>query len=70
MLSWAFDAYVGSDEFRRRIRRYYMAMLHAAAGRAGQAVADLRALESEIPPTQAPLRNAVQDALKRLQARK
>ncbi len=70
MLSWAFDAYVGTDEFRRRIRRYYVAMLHAGAGRTDQAVADLRALASDIPPTQAPLRNAVQDALKRLQSRK
>jgi hypothetical protein len=67
-LTWAFDAYIGSDGSRGRMRRYYVALLKAAAGRPEEAVADFRLLEAEIPPTQRPLRDAVQAAMQRLQA--
>jgi hypothetical protein len=69
-LSWAFDAYVASDESRQLILRYYVALLHAAAGRQDQAIADLRALEKALTKSPGSLRDAVQDALRRLQPRR
>jgi hypothetical protein len=67
-LRWAFSDYAAQDEFRRRTIRYYEALLHARAGRVGQAVADLRALDKELAQAPGSLQDAVQAALERLQS--
>jgi hypothetical protein len=68
-LAWAFDEYAGKDESRRQTIRYYVALLHAKAGRMDQAVNDLAALEKELAASQVTgsLRQGVEAALKRLQ---
>jgi hypothetical protein len=43
-----------------------VALLHAAAGRLEQATSGLRALEVEVAKSPGSLRDAVQDALRRL----
>ena len=67
-LGWAFDAYAARDESRRLTIRYYTALLQARAGRMNQAVNDLRMLEQELAKSPGSLREAVQTALKRIQA--
>jgi hypothetical protein len=67
-LGWAFDEYAARDESRRRTIRYYVALLHASAGRVGRAVADLGTLEKELSQSPGSLRDAVRAALKRLQS--
>jgi hypothetical protein len=67
-LGWAFEEYAAKDESRRRTIRYYVAMLHAGAGRVDQAVADLRTLEKELGRNSGSLSDAVQAALRRLQS--
>src|SRR6185312_8283008 len=47
-LRWAFEEYAANDEFRRRLIRYYVALLHASAGRVDQAADDLRTLDKEL----------------------
>jgi hypothetical protein len=66
-LGWAFKEYAAHDESRRRTLRYYVALLHARAGRTGEADAELRALDKEMTRESGQLRDAVQAALKRLQ---
>lgn len=65
-LDWAFDEYAGQEESRRRLLRYYTALLHARAGRMTQAADELRKLERETIEAPGSLRDAVQAALKRL----
>ena len=65
-LDWAFDDYAAQDEGRRRLLRYYAALLHARAGRVSQAVDELRKLDRETAKAPGSLRDAVQAALKRL----
>jgi hypothetical protein len=67
-LAWAFDEYAAKDESRRLAIRYYTALLHARAGRVNQAVNELRMLDQELAPNPGSLRDAVQLAIKRLQA--
>jgi hypothetical protein len=67
-LEWAFDEYAAKDDSRRMTIRYYVALLNASAGRMPQAVADLRAMNKELAASPGSLREAVQAALKRLQA--
>jgi hypothetical protein len=67
-LGWALDDYAARDEFRQRTIRYYVALLHAKAGRAEQAVGELRTLDMELGPrASGSLRDAVRSALARLQ---
>jgi TIR domain len=68
MLRWAFDEYAAKDDSRRKTIRYYVALLDASAGRAGQAIGDLRALNKELAESPGSLRDAVQAALKQLQS--
>jgi hypothetical protein len=65
-LGWAFDEYAANDESRRRNIRYYVALLHASAGRLDQAVGELRTLDVEMAKDSGTLRDAVQAALRRL----
>jgi hypothetical protein len=67
-LGWAFEEYAAKDESRRRTIRYYVALLHARAGRVDEAVADLRRLERELGQSPGSQRDAVQAALRRLQS--
>ena len=67
-LGWAFDEYAAKDESRRLTIRYYTALLHASAGRMDQAANDLRMLDQELAKNPGSLREAVQTAIKRLQA--
>jgi hypothetical protein len=68
-LAWAFDEFAANDESRRRTIRYYAALLHASAGRADQAIEELRKLDQEMAKDSGNvLRDAVQAALKQLQA--
>ena len=66
-LGWAFDEFAARDEARRRTIRYYVALLHARAGRADMAVTKLRTLENELGRDPGSLRDAVQAALRRMQ---
>jgi hypothetical protein len=68
MLRWAFDEYAAKDDSRRKTIRYYVALLDARAGRASQAIGDLRALNKELADSPGSLRDAVQAALKQLQS--
>ena len=65
-LRWAFEDYAANDESRRRTIRYYVALLHARAGRLDQAVAGLRTLDVEMAKESGTLRDAVQAALRGL----
>jgi hypothetical protein len=65
-LGWAFEDYAANDESRRRTIRYYVALLHARAGRLDQAVGELRSLDAEMAKDTGTLRDAVQVALRRL----
>ena len=65
-LDWAFEEYAANDESRRLTIRYYVALLHARAGRAEQAVSEMRALNSELAQSPGSLRQAVQKALDEL----
>ena len=67
-LGWAFEEYAARDESRRLTIRYYTALLQARAGRMNQAVNDLRMLDQELAKSPGSLREAVQTAIKRLQA--
>jgi tetratricopeptide (TPR) repeat protein len=67
-LGWAFDEYAAEDDSRRQTIRYYVALLHATAGRVDQAAGDLRTLNKELAASPGSLRDAVQAALKRLRA--
>jgi hypothetical protein len=67
-LGWAFDDYAAKDESRRRTIRYYVALLHASAGRLDEAVGGLRTLEAEMTRDPGSLRDAVQAALRRLRS--
>ncbi len=66
-LGWAFDEYAAKDDSRRRTVRYYVALLHAIAGRTEQAIGELRTLESELRSDAGTLRDAVHAALERLE---
>ena len=68
LLRWAFEDYAAKDDSREKTIRYYVALLDANAGRAGQAVGSLRALNKELADSPGSLRDAVQAALKQLQA--
>lgn len=65
-MGWAFDEYAAKDESRRLMIRYYVALLHASAGRVDRAAADLRALDRELVQHPGSLQDAVQAALRRL----
>jgi Flp pilus assembly protein TadD len=65
-LEWAFADYAAKDDSRRQTIRYYVALLDAEAGRTGEALAGLRALDKELAGSSGSLRDAVQAALKRL----
>jgi hypothetical protein len=67
-LAWAFEAYAANDESRRRTIRFYVALLHARAGRTGDAAAELRTLDKELARDAGSLRDAVKAALKSLEA--
>jgi hypothetical protein len=67
-LQWAFADYAAGDEYRRRVIRYYEALLHARAGRAVQAIANLRALDKELADEPGTLQDAVRAALTRVQS--
>ena len=66
-LRWAFDAGASQEESRRRAVRFYVALLHAKAGRQQQAREDLRALDAELARTPGTLQDAVQASLGQLQ---
>jgi hypothetical protein len=66
-LSWAFDEYAARDPSRRLTIRYYVALLHEAAGRRDQALDGLRTLKTELAAQPGSLSDAVQAALSRLQ---
>ncbi len=68
MLGWAFEDYAAKDDSRQKTIRYYVALLDARAGRQDRALASLQALNKELADSQGSLRDAVQAALKRLQA--
>ena len=68
LLRWAFEDYAAKDDSREKTIRYYVALLDANAGRQGQAVGSLRALNKELADSPGSLRDAVQAALKQLQA--
>ena len=63
-LRWAFTDYAAKDDSRRRTIRYYIALLHERAGRAEQAISELRTLEAEVAPGS--LRDAISAALARM----
>jgi hypothetical protein len=67
-LRWAFEDYAAGDEFRRRTIRYYEALLQDRAGRTAEAVASLRALDTELAGAPGSLQDAVRAALARLQS--
>ena len=67
-LGWAFEEYAAKDESRRQTIRYYVALLHASAGRADQATEALRTLEKELAGDAGSLPEAVRTTLKRLQS--
>jgi hypothetical protein len=66
MLGWAFDEYASGNDFRRRVIRYYVALLQAKAGRVEQALGDLQTLEMELAKNRGSLHDAVRAALERL----
>jgi hypothetical protein len=68
-LAWAFDEYAGNDESRRRTIRYYVALLHASAGRVDEAVSEMTALDKDLAGSSGSLSAAVRSALKRLSSR-
>jgi hypothetical protein len=68
-LAWAFDEYVKGDDARLSTRRYYVALLHARAGRVDDARRELRTLVEEMRGDEGSLPNAVRAALKELQQR-
>ena len=63
-LGWAFREYAAKDDSRRLTIRYYVALLHERAGRAEQAISELRKLDAEVAPGS--LRDAIRAALARL----
>ncbi len=65
-LGWAFEEFA-NDESRRPTIRFFVALLHASAGRTDQAAGDLRTLDEELAENPGSLRDAVQAALERLQ---
>jgi tetratricopeptide (TPR) repeat protein len=65
-LGWAFEEYAAKDESRRHTIRYYVALLHARAGREDRAAADLRTLGRELNQTPGSLSDAVRAALREL----
>jgi hypothetical protein len=67
-LNWAFADYAARDQSRLRTIRYYVALLHAGAGRAEQAASELRLLDQEMANEHASgsLRDAVQAARRRI----
>ena len=69
-LQWSFADYAAGDEGRLKTIRYYVALLHARAGRAEQAANELRALDAEMASSHSSgsLHTAVQASLKRLGA--
>lgn len=64
LLEWAFRDYAANDESRRRLLRFYSAVLQARAGRVPRATNELRALEQELANAPGSLLDAVQAALK------
>lgn len=68
MLRWAFDDGSSQEESRRLAVRYYVALLHAKAGRLPQAREDLRTLQGELAGAPGTLQDAVQASLGDLQA--
>jgi tetratricopeptide (TPR) repeat protein len=65
-LGWAFEEYAANDEHRRRTIRYYVALLHASAGRADRAADDLQKLDRELAGSSGSLADAVRAALGRV----
>jgi len=65
-LDWAFTDYAAGDESRRRTIRYYVALLHARAGRVDRAGDELRALHAEMAKDSGSLKDAVKAALEQL----
>jgi hypothetical protein len=66
-LNWAFAEYAEADTSRRLTIRYYVALLHAQAGRVERALDDLRGLREELSGSAGSLPEAVQGALTQLQ---
>jgi hypothetical protein len=69
-LHWAFDEYAANEEFRQQTIRFYTALLNAKAGRTGEAITDLQALNKELTQAGATgsLRQAVVASLKQLRS--
>lgn len=67
LLPWAFDDYVRDNPARQQTLRYYLALLHAKAGRGDQAAAELRALEQELLKSPGSLLDAVRRGLAQTQ---
>jgi tetratricopeptide (TPR) repeat protein len=66
-VAWAFDEFAKGDDSRRWTLRFIVALLHERAGRVDRAVAELRALNEELPK-QSTRRPSVEAALNRLVA--
>jgi hypothetical protein len=63
-LEWAFDEYAAGVESRTLLVRYYVALLHEQAGRAAEAIEQLRALAKELAGSPGSLQDAVQASLR------
>ena len=68
-LDWALEEYAQAEPSRRLTIRYYVALLHARAGRSSQAADELKALLKDLSNAGS-LRDAVAAALKQLQSGK
>lgn len=66
-VTWAFEEYAQADPSRRLTVRYYVALLHARAGRVDRAAGDLRGLLKDLGGSGGSLSDAVQAALTDLQ---
>ena len=64
VLPWAFEDYLRDNPARQQTLRYYLALLHAKAGRHDQATAELGALERELSESPGSLLDAVRSGLK------
>ena len=69
LLPWAFEDHVRDNPARQQTLRYYLALLHAKAGRPDQATAELSALEHELSKSPGSLLDAVRSGLKPTQRR-
>ena len=65
-LAWALDDYAEADPSRRLIIRYYVALLHARAGRTGRAADDLKRLLQDLSGRPGSLHDATEAALRQM----